>query len=164
MTLVSDDSRILSPTFISPIWPMVNIGENILDLSVTNFMNLPPNAFDVDHITEIRSELFITVLGNEQNYRLKKWPQKWRKIQTHLCGPFLSKLFLSWQKWDHFSGAPFAYDRALAVGPKFSDQFLVLSISSVFWAGVSIRPENDVINGERGNMAQIWRHKVEMTL
>ena len=53
---------------------MVNIGENILESSETNFMNLPPYVFDVDHVAKIRSELSITVLEkkNEQNSRLKK--------------------------------------------------------------------------------------------
>ena len=38
-------------------------------------MNLAPYVFDVDHVAKIRSELSITVLEkNEQNYRLKKWP------------------------------------------------------------------------------------------
>ena len=41
---------------------MVNIGENILELSEINFMNFDPYVFDVDHVAEIRSELSITVL------------------------------------------------------------------------------------------------------
>ena len=45
---------------------MVNIGENILESSETNFMNLTPYVFDVNHVAKIRSELFITVLE-------KKW-------------------------------------------------------------------------------------------
>ena len=52
---------------------MVNIGENILESSETDFMNLPPYVCDVDYVAKIRSELSITVLEkkNEQNYRLK---------------------------------------------------------------------------------------------
>ena len=41
---------------------MVNIGENILESSKTNFMNLPPYVFDVDYVAKIRSGLSITVL------------------------------------------------------------------------------------------------------
>ena len=41
---------------------MVNIGENILESSETNFMNLPPYVFDVDYVAKIRFELSITVL------------------------------------------------------------------------------------------------------
>ena len=53
---------------------MIKIGENTLDSSDTNFMNLPPYIFDVDYVAKIRSELSITVLEKktEQNYRLKK--------------------------------------------------------------------------------------------
>ena len=50
----------------------MTIGENILESSETNFMNLPSYVFDVDHVAKIRSEQSITVLEkNEQNYRLK---------------------------------------------------------------------------------------------
>ena len=38
---------------------MVNIGENILESSKANFMNLPPYVFDVDYVAKIRSELSI---------------------------------------------------------------------------------------------------------
>ena len=50
---------------------MVNIGENILESSETNFMNIPPYAFDVDYVSKIKSELSITILEekNEQSYR-----------------------------------------------------------------------------------------------
>ena len=41
---------------------MVNIGENILELSETNFVNLQPYVFDVDYVEKIRSELSINVL------------------------------------------------------------------------------------------------------
>ena len=41
---------------------MVNIGGNILELSETNFMNLPAYVFDVDYVAKIRSGLSITVL------------------------------------------------------------------------------------------------------
>ena len=40
---------------------MVNIGENILESSETNFMNFDPYVFDVDHVAKIRSELSFTV-------------------------------------------------------------------------------------------------------
>ena len=52
---------------------MVIIGENILESSETNFMNLPPYVFDVDYVAKIRSELSIGVLQKkkEWNYRLK---------------------------------------------------------------------------------------------
>ena len=46
---------------------MVNIGENILESSETNFMNLPPYVFDVDHVAKIRSELSIAVLEKKMN-------------------------------------------------------------------------------------------------
>ena len=46
---------------------MVNIGENILDSSETNFMNKPPYVFDVDYVAEFRSELSITVLEEKLN-------------------------------------------------------------------------------------------------
>ena len=41
---------------------VIKIDENILELSETKFMNLPPYVFDVDHVAKIRSELSITVL------------------------------------------------------------------------------------------------------
>ena len=84
MKMFSDDSRIFLPSFITVvygpynmglmIWPMVNIGENILESSVTEFMNLPPCVFDVDYVAQIRSGLSITVLEKKtpRNYRLKK--------------------------------------------------------------------------------------------
>ena len=37
------------------------MSENILELSETKFMNLPPYVFDVDHVAKIRSRLSITV-------------------------------------------------------------------------------------------------------
>ena len=40
---------------------MVNIGENILESSETNFMNLPPQLFDVDHVAKMKFWLSITV-------------------------------------------------------------------------------------------------------
>ena len=46
----------------SRTWHMVNIDENILESSGTNFMNLPPYVFDVDYVAKIRSELSITVI------------------------------------------------------------------------------------------------------
>ena len=47
---------------------MVNIGENILESSKTNFMNLPLYVFDVDNVAKKnRSELSITVLVNKIN-------------------------------------------------------------------------------------------------
>ena len=54
MKLVSDDARIFQPIFIT--------GKKNLEPSETNFMNLPPYVFDVDHVAKIRSELYITVL------------------------------------------------------------------------------------------------------
>ena len=54
---------------------MVNIGENILESSETNFMNLPPYVFDVDYVAKIRSGLSITVLEKKKlktDSRLKK--------------------------------------------------------------------------------------------
>ena len=41
---------------------VIKIGENILESSETNFMNLPPYVFDVDYVAKIRSELSITLL------------------------------------------------------------------------------------------------------
>ena len=41
---------------------VIKIGENILASSETNFMNLPPYVFDVNHVAKIRSELSITVI------------------------------------------------------------------------------------------------------
>ena len=46
---------------------MVIIGENILESSETNFMNLPPYVFDVDYVAKIRSELSIGVLQKKKN-------------------------------------------------------------------------------------------------
>ena len=46
---------------------MVKIGENILESSETNFMNLPPYVFDVNHVAKIRSKLSITVLEKKMN-------------------------------------------------------------------------------------------------
>ena len=66
MNLVSDDFRICSPSLIT-VWPIVNIGENILEPSETNFMNSPPYVFDVDYVARIRSELSITVLDKILN-------------------------------------------------------------------------------------------------
>ena len=40
---------------------MVNIGENILESSETNFMNLPPQLFDVNHVAKMKFWLSITV-------------------------------------------------------------------------------------------------------
>ena len=78
MKLVSDDSRIITPMLtighIRHVATLMKIGENILESSETNFMNLPPYVFDVDYVAKIRSELSITVLEekNEQNSRSKK--------------------------------------------------------------------------------------------
>ena len=45
---------------------MVNIGENILQSSETDFMNLEPYVFDVDQVAKIRSELSTTVLEKKK--------------------------------------------------------------------------------------------------
>ena len=68
---ISDDSGIFSPMFTIG---HIKIGENILESSETEFMNLPPYVIDVDNIAEIRLELSITVLEKktEQNCRFKK--------------------------------------------------------------------------------------------
>ena len=50
---------------------VIKTGENILESSGTNFMNLPPYVFDVDYVAKIRSELSITVLKNRKKI-LKK--------------------------------------------------------------------------------------------
>ena len=69
MKLVSDKSRIFSPMFTIGHIGLIKVGEGILESSETNFMNLPPYAFDVDHVAKIRSELSTTVLEKkEQNY------------------------------------------------------------------------------------------------
>ena len=49
---------------------MVNIGENILESSETDFMNLPPYVCDVDYVEKIRSELSITVLEKKKRTKL----------------------------------------------------------------------------------------------
>ena len=41
---------------------MVTIGENILESSEIEFMNLPPYVSEVDNVAKNRSELSITVL------------------------------------------------------------------------------------------------------
>ena len=71
MNLASDDSRIYFAYFYhSRICPMVNIGKNILESSETNFMNLSPYVFDVNHVAKIRSKLSITVLEKKkQSYQ-----------------------------------------------------------------------------------------------
>ena len=64
MKSISDDSRTLSPFFITVVY---GLGENILESSETDFMNLPPYVFDVDYLAKIRSELSITVLEKQMN-------------------------------------------------------------------------------------------------
>ena len=56
MKFVSNDSRIFSPVFIGLYTTVIKIGENIVESSETNFINLPRNVFDVDNITKIRSD------------------------------------------------------------------------------------------------------------
>ena len=46
---------------------VIKIGENILESSETNVMNLPPYVFDVDYVAKIRSELSIGVLQKKKN-------------------------------------------------------------------------------------------------
>ena len=41
---------------------VIKIGENILESSEANFMNLPPYVFDVDYVAKIGSGLSLTVL------------------------------------------------------------------------------------------------------
>ena len=50
------------------------MGENILESSETNFMNLPSYVFDVDYVAKITSELSVTVLEKKvkQNYCLTR--------------------------------------------------------------------------------------------
>ena len=45
---------------------VIKIDENILASSETNFKNLPPYVFDVDHVAKIRSGLSITVLEKKK--------------------------------------------------------------------------------------------------
>ena len=49
---------------------MVNIGEQILDLSEAKFMNLPPYVFDIDYVAKIRSGPSITVLEKKNSTKL----------------------------------------------------------------------------------------------
>ena len=49
---------------------MIQIDENILESSETNFIKIPPYVFDVDHVAKIRSELSITVLEKKKLTKL----------------------------------------------------------------------------------------------
>ena len=46
---------------------MIKIGENILELSETKFMNLSLYVFDGNYVAKIRSEQSITVLEKKMN-------------------------------------------------------------------------------------------------
>ena len=62
MNSTSDDCRIFPPIFVSLIWPMVDIGKQILESLEVKFINSAPYVFDVDHVAKLRSRLSITVL------------------------------------------------------------------------------------------------------
>ena len=77
---------------------MIKIGENILESSKTNFMNLSPYIFDEDYVVKIRSELSITVPE-------KKTEKNYRKIRNKSDLSFYSEIcnspVLSCPAWDH---------------------------------------------------------------
>ena len=65
--MTSDDSRIFFAYFVhSPIWPVINIGEKVLEPSNVKFLSLVPYIFDVDLVAKIRFVLSITVLEKKK--------------------------------------------------------------------------------------------------
>ena len=79
MNLTPDDSRIFPPIFISLVWPMVNIGKQILESLRVKFINSAPYVFDVDRVAKIRSGLSITVLEKKFHIIIVKKVEEYTK-------------------------------------------------------------------------------------
>ena len=66
-----------------PYRTVIKIGENIIESSESNFMNLPSYVFDVDHVAGIRSELSKTVLEKKNTkLSLRKVPESRKTLKV----------------------------------------------------------------------------------